>query len=110
MQQSDANYSLDELYLMVASIYSEQNAQRSAATTFSHFAEVCGMVASLHTDREDKTREGVTIEDALCKALGWYFPLMAKFRVRSVEDLVFRKYPRVCPYCRLQTHDENKCK
>lgn len=96
-----SEYSLDDLYLMVASIYSDQNAQRPATATFAHFVEVCGMLA-IH-DRKKK-REEFEVDDALCKALGWFFPLLAKFRVRSVEELIFRKYPYACPYCRECPH------
>jgi len=98
---------LDDLYKMVAHMYSEQNAQRPARETFAHFVEVCGMLAQ--NDREKKS-EDVSPEGALCKALGWYFPLMAKFKVSSVEDLVFRKFPGACPYCRLSPHDDSYCK
>ena len=62
---------LDDLYRMVAHIYSEQNAHRPARETFAHFVEVCGMLAL--TDREKK-KEEVSVESALCKALGWFFP------------------------------------
>jgi NTP pyrophosphatase (non-canonical NTP hydrolase) len=98
---------LDDVYRMVAHIYGEQNAQRSATATFAHFVEVCGML-TIHDRR--KKKEGISVESALCKALGWFFPLMAKFRVRSIEELVFRKYPFVCPYCRLCPHQDAKCK
>ena len=37
-------------------------------------------------------------------------PLMAKLRVLSVEALVFRKFPRVCPYCRKAPHEDLICK
>jgi nucleoside phosphorylase/NTP pyrophosphatase (non-canonical NTP hydrolase) len=94
-------YTLDDLYLMVVSIYSDQNIQRPASTTFAHFVEVCGMLA-IH-DRKKK-REELEVGDVLCKALGWFFPLLAKFRVRSVEELIFRKYPYACPYCRECPH------
>src|SRR5262245_53943539 len=57
-----------------------------------------------------KKRETLNIEDVLCKALGWYFPLVAKFGVSSLEELLFRKYPFVCPYCREAPHQENICK
>lgn len=99
--------SLDEIYRMTSYIYSEQNAQRPASATFAHFIEVCGIL-SMHVRK--KKREEVTFEDALCKALGWYFPLMAKFKVRSVEELIYRKYPYVCPYCRELPHVDSKCK
>ena len=98
---------LDHLYKMIAHIYGEQNAHRPASATFAHFVEVCGML-TIHS--RNKKREGVTFVEALCKALGWYFPLMAKFKVSSVEELVFRKYPAVCPYCRLKPHQDLACK
>lgn len=98
---------LDDLYKMVARIYREQNAIRSPAATFSHFVEVCGLL-TIH-DRKKK-RENASMADALCKALGWYFPLMAKFRIESIEELIFRKFPYACPYCRLAPHEDGPCK
>jgi len=99
---------LDDLYKMVAFIYSDQNIARSPAATFEHFVEVCGML-SMH-DRKKRREGDLTVTDALCKALGWYFPLMAKMRVRSIEDLVYRKYPYACPYCGLSPHRDAQCK
>lgn len=98
---------LDELYYLVAFIYGGQNARRNAYETFAHLVEACGMVA---IDYRKKGRERFTTVEALCKALGWYFPLLAKFQVRSVEDLLFRKFPYVCPYCGLAPHEESVCK
>jgi hypothetical protein len=99
--------SLDDLYHMVARIYGERNAERSATATFAHFVEACGML-TVH-DRS-KPRGAITVEDAICKALGWYFPLLAKFRVSSVEELIFRKFPYCCPYCRKERHEDSVCK
>lgn len=107
MPAADDDLSLDDLYRMTAHIYSEQNAGRPPETTFSHFVEVCGMLSSL--DR-NKPRGEVNVADALCKALGWFFPLMARLKVTSLENLIFRKYPLVCPYCRSRPHQDMKCK
>jgi len=98
---------LDDLYKMTAQIYADRSSVRSKEATFAHFVEVCGML-TIHDRR--KRREQFDMADALCKALGWYFPLLAKLRVRSVESLVFRKFPGVCPYCREAPHNEAKCK
>lgn len=98
---------LDDLYKMTSHIFSEQNAQRSPATTYAHFVEVCGML-TIHN--RSKKKEGIKIEDALCKALAWYFPLLARFKVSSAEDLIFRKFPYACPYCRLKPHKDSPCK
>ena len=52
--------SLDDLYHMVARIYGERNAERSATATFAHFVEACGML-TVH-DRS-KPRGAITVED-----------------------------------------------
>lgn len=101
------SYSLDDLYYLVSHIYSQQNFDRHPSTTFAHFVEICGMLTS--HDRK-KIKDGFSLVDTLCKALGWFFPLMSKFHVTSIEDLIFRKYPYVCPYCRKCPHDESICK
>ena len=101
------NLRLDDLYRMTAHIYSEQNAHRPASATFAHFVEVCGIL-TIHARK--KRREDVSFTDALCKALGWFFPLLAKFKISSVEELIFRKYPYACPYCRETPHVDAKCK
>ncbi len=98
---------LDELYRMTAFIYHDANLGRSREATFLHFVEVCGMLTLF--DRKKK-RDRVDMPGALCKALGWYFPLLAKMGVESVEHLIFTKYPCVCPYCRKALHVESICK
>lgn len=103
----ETSISLDDLYHMTAYIYGEKSAGRSPESTFAHFVEVCGMLAAL--DKRKPIGE-VNLDDALCKALGWFFPLLAQFRVRSVSSLIFRKFPNVCPYCRRAPHDEMQCK
>jgi NTP pyrophosphatase (non-canonical NTP hydrolase) len=35
---------------------------------------------------------------------------MAKFKVRSIEELIYRKYPYTCPYCRETPHVDSRCK
>lgn len=102
-----SKFRLDELYRMTAYVYSEQNFHRPVSATFLHFVEVCGMLTAL---ARKKKREDISFEDSLCKALGWFFPLMAKCGVRSVEKIIFRKFPYVCPYCRKCPHQDMDCK
>jgi NTP pyrophosphatase (non-canonical NTP hydrolase) len=35
---------------------------------------------------------------------------MTKLRVKSLEDLIYRKYPYACPYCGLAPHRGSQCK
>lgn len=92
---------------MTAFIFSEQNDGRSRESTFNHFVEVCGMLSSIEGN---KPRGEIDINDALCKSLAWFFPLIAKFGVASLESLIYRKYPGVCPYCRRSPHSDVHCK
>ncbi|WP_175518262.1 CHAT domain-containing protein [Sphingomonas sp. OK281] len=92
---------------MTAFIYQDANLTRSKEATFLHFVEVCGMLTQL--DRKKK-RVKVDPASAICKALGWYFPLLAKMGVGSVEELLFLKYPDACPYCRQKPHNDGQCK
>jgi hypothetical protein len=98
---------LDDLYKMTAFIYQDANAIRSKEATYLHFVEVGGMLTQL--DRKKK-RVKVDVDSAICKALRWYFPLLAKMGISSVEELVFIKYPGVCPYCREKPHNDGRCK
>ncbi|MGH9894326.1 MAG: hypothetical protein ACREA0_20550, partial [bacterium] len=100
---------LDDLYHLLAYIYSEQNSGRSPSVTFAHFVEVCGLL-TLHSRSKPRKDDTALVTDALCRALGWFFPLLARFGVVSVEDLVFRKFPNACPYCRQERHDDLLCK
>src|SRR5687767_2854547 len=99
--------SVDDLEHMVAYIYNQRNAETVPTAAFAHSVEVCGALTSY--DR-GKDRGTLTTTNVLCKALGWFFPLMAKFRVSSVAELIYRKYPFCCPYCLHREHQEKACK
>src|SRR5690606_18667047 len=93
-------------YKKTAFIYQDANATRSKEATYLHFVEVCGMLTQLH---RKKKRIKVDVTSAICKALGWYFPLLAKMGISSVEELVFLKYPRPCSYCGVSSHNVARC-
>ena len=35
---------------------------------------------------------------------------MARFKIASVEEMIFRKYPHACPYYRRSPHNDAICK
>lgn len=107
MPSVEAPISLDDLYNMTAQMYSHRNEERAVTATLAHFVEVS---AALTAAARKKRRDELDMTGALCKALGWFFPLMAKLDVASVEELVYRKYPYACPYCRSTPHNERNCK
>lgn len=65
------------------------------------------MLASLC---QNKRRSHVSMVDALCKSLAWFFPLIDAFNVKSLERIIFRKFPGICPYCRASPHNAVDCK
>lgn len=92
---------------MTARIFSEKNFSRPTEVTFLRFVEACAILTKLSRGKKVPVLD---LTGALCKALAWYFPLLAKLRVRSVEALIFRKFPQVCPYCMVAPHDPRICK
>jgi NTP pyrophosphatase (non-canonical NTP hydrolase) len=107
MDSHSAALSLDDVYKMVSYVFHEKNERRSLEATYAHLVEVCGLLVVHQQHKTDSNRKKI---DSVCKVLAWYFPMLAKARVRSAEDLIFRKFPRVCPYCRQAPHMQHNCK
>ena len=44
------------------------------------------------------------------KSLAWFFALCGKMGVRSLQEMIWSKYPYVCPYCLKKPHNDEECK
>jgi pyrimidine deaminase RibD-like protein len=88
---------LDDWYKQINRVYWNRNLQRSATDLFAHLVEVIGGLSSVASG---KKKTGVDPQLHIAKALAWWFALAAKVGVRSVEDMLWDKFPGVCPYCR----------
>lgn len=98
---------LDDWYFILNSIYLDRNSQRSASWMFSHLVEVVGGLSTLASD---KSKPNIDPKIFIAKCLGWWFSLCGVVGLRSVEDMVWWKYPRACSYCRLTAHDNRECR
>ena len=98
---------LDDWYELINSIYLDKNFYRTPDSIFSHLVEVVGGLSLLATE---KPKPGVVPETFVTKALAWWFALCGKVGIRSVEDLLWCKYPNVCPYCLNNPHNPTECK
>jgi NTP pyrophosphatase (non-canonical NTP hydrolase) len=101
---------LDGWYLMVNGIYYDRNFYRDVESLMCHLVEVVGalsVVASKKVRHEGDRDEWV--DRFLAKSLGWWMVLCGKVGVKSVGDLLWAKFPRVCPYCRLSEHRHAAC-
>jgi len=97
---------LDEWYYSINKIYLDRNYYRDAESIFTHLCEIVGGLSLLATN---KSKPGVDTERHLAKALAWWLSLCGKMRIRSVEAMIWAKFPGVCPYCQEMPHNSTRC-
>jgi NTP pyrophosphatase (non-canonical NTP hydrolase) len=98
---------LDDWYKLLNSIYIGQNYYRSVESVLAHIFEVSGGLSVFQTEKQ---KPGVDPKEFLAKTLGWWMALCGKIRIRSIEKIIWTKFPYVCPYCRLLPHNPYQCK
>ena len=104
---------LDAWYRDLNRIYWNRNFQRSAADIFMHLVEVIGNLSVTVTKKHKEADHGRRLADVqryLAKSVAWWLALCGKLGIRSVEDLIFGKFPYECPYCRQTPHSGERCK
>lgn len=99
--------SLDDWYRAINAIYLDRNFYRDTASIFAHLVEVMGGLSLLATS---KSKPGVQPREFVPKALAWWMALCGKVGVRSVEDMIWWKFPNVCSYCHLKPHRDDVCR
>ena len=97
---------LDRWYVSLNAVYFHRNFDRRASDICLHLVEVIGGLSLLASN---KVKPGVDPERQVPKALAWWLALCGKVGVRSVEQLLWYKFPRVCPYCQQAKHDQEQC-
>jgi len=98
---------LDEWYHTINSIYFHSNFYRDTSSIYSHLVEVMGGLSLMATH---KNKPEVNSREYMAKAIAWWMALCAKVGLRSVEELLWGKFPNVCPYCKRMPHDEEACR
>lgn len=97
---------LDDWYRDVNRIYLDQNFYRDSSSIFAHLVEVVGGLTLLETD---KVKPNVEPLDFVPKAIAWWLALCGKSGIRSVEQMLWQKFPYACPYCQKQPHVNDPC-
>jgi pyrimidine deaminase RibD-like protein/NTP pyrophosphatase (non-canonical NTP hydrolase) len=97
---------LDQWYESLNSIYWNRNFYRDQTSIFAHLVEVIGGLSLLASDKEKKS---ISPGRFVPKALAWWLALCGKVGIRSVSELVWTKFPCVCPYCLKSPHDPDEC-
>lgn len=98
--------SLDDWYFTVNRIYLDRNFHRDEAAIFAHLVEVMGGLSLLASD---KKKSSVNVRDYVPKAVAWWMALCGKIGIRSVAQMIWWKFPNVCPYCERSPHDDEVC-
>jgi pyrimidine deaminase RibD-like protein/NTP pyrophosphatase (non-canonical NTP hydrolase) len=97
---------LDQLYRSTNKTYWNQNYHRDSSSIFTHLVEVVGGLSALASN---KKKSSVNPETHIAKAFGWWFALCGKLGIKSVEQMIWDKFPGVCAYCHQQPHDPDIC-
>src|SRR6185369_2948895 len=98
---------LDDWYRSLNWIYAHRNFDKPPVAVLAHLVEVIGGVSMLASG---KKKPKVDPQEFIAKSIAWWFALCARFRVKSVEDLLWIKFPAVCPYCQKSECDAVQCK
>jgi len=106
MTMANGSRSLDQWYLTINRIYLDRNFYRDRFSLFAHLVEILGGLSLLATDKQ---KPDVTPESYVPKALAWWMALCGKVGVRSVEQMVWQKFPDVCSYCHRRPHENDRC-
>jgi pyrimidine deaminase RibD-like protein/NTP pyrophosphatase (non-canonical NTP hydrolase) len=104
--KANISRSLDDWYKTTNRIFWNQNFQRDPSAIFSHLVEVIGGLSALASS---KRKAGVDPETYIVKALAWWLALCGKLGIKSVEDMLWDKFPAVCPYCQESRHNPDIC-
>jgi NTP pyrophosphatase (non-canonical NTP hydrolase) len=102
----NSNRSLDDWYWKINRIYVNRNFHTLPVAVFSHLVEVVGGLSLLASE---KNRPGTRPELFIPKAVAWWLALCGKAGVKSVEDMVWAKFPGVCTYCLKVPHVSQEC-
>lgn len=106
LAQQNQTRTLDEWYRVLNRVYWNRNFQRETSGIFTHLVEVIGGLSALASG---KRKPGVDPEGHIVKAFAWWLTLCGKAGIKSVEDMLWDKFPGLCPYCQQSPHDPDVC-
>lgn len=87
---------LNYWYRSLNLIYIDRNFYRSPESLLCHLLEIAG---GLGRWAREPAMHSAEAREYLIKALSWWMALVGKIGFAQAEDLVWLKFPRVCPYC-----------
>ncbi len=97
---------LNSWHIAVNKIYWQRNSHVDLTEVFSHLVEVVAVLSGLASNKQ---RINLDPAAFVQKATAWWMALCGKAGISDVADLLFRKFPGVCPYCECCPHDNDLC-
>ena len=97
---------IDEWYREINSIYLRANYYRTVESLFAHFLELYGAISPSALDRQIAR---IPTDELFAKAIGWWMTICGKVGIPSVQQILWAKFPRVCPYCLKYPHENDVC-
>lgn len=88
---------LKDWYTAINKIYWNRNFHLHPADIFTHLVEVVGGLSGVASKKE---KAGVDAGAYMAKSIAWWLALCGKVGIRSIEDILWDKFPGACPYCR----------
>lgn len=98
---------LDEWYVQVNHVYWNRNFHLPPSAILAHLVEVIGGLSGVASR---KKKPGVDLDQYLAKSIAWWLALCGKLGVRSVEAMLWDKFPSACAYCKEKPCLGQRCK
>jgi NTP pyrophosphatase (non-canonical NTP hydrolase) len=99
--------SLQTWYKELNGLYLDRNFYRSVESIFAHLVEVSRGLSVAASKRRKRDLEP---EEYLPKSIAWWLTLCGRAGVPNVEEILWAKFPGVCPYCQRKQHSGRYCK
>jgi pyrimidine deaminase RibD-like protein/NTP pyrophosphatase (non-canonical NTP hydrolase) len=98
---------LDAWHIAINKIYWNRNLNAELSYVFAHLVEVVGGLSYLASEKE---KPHVDAQAYIQKAVAWWLALCGRAGIRHPSELLWRKFPAVCPYCQRNPHDADLCR
>lgn len=99
--------SLDEWHLSINGTFRRRNWERSEEQICLHLAELLGAISRATTGRPTRN---LSVPVTVVKSIAWWSALCGKYRIKSVQEMVWAKFPGICPFCLQDNHDSWVCR
>ncbi len=96
---------LDDLYRRTNSIFWKANLGHGHADMMLRLVETCCGIGQLVSQKRKETSGN----ESVVKSIANWMMLCGKIGVKSVSDMLWLKFPYVCPYCYEAPHRQDVC-